>query len=313
MVKRQNMKILILDQNAWFYQKALKEEFPGIEINAATLATDAEVYIDRADVLIAVHAPDELIAKAKNLAWIQSLISGLDFFTNLPSLNKNILLTSGKGIHGPQVSETAFLLMLALNRKYNVNFKDRMQKRWIRWPSTLLHNKAVGILGVGVIGKEIARKCKAFNMTVHGMTSTKRAIENVDYSYDSSQLTEIFAKADYIINILPSNPKTRKSIGKAQFEAMKPTAFFINVGRGDTVEETVLIDFIKNHRIAGAGLDVFEIEPLAQDNPLWELENVVLTPHIGGASDIYREQILPVLKINIRKYLNGELKKKQGN
>jgi len=301
------MNILILNENARFYEKALKEEFPGIEINAAKNATEAEAYIGQAEVLIAIRAPDELIARAKKLVWIQSLISGLDLFTKLPSLNKDILLTSGKGIHGPQVSETALFMMLALNRKYNDNLKNRLQKKWVRWPSSLLYKKAVGILGVGVIGKEIARKCQALGMTVHGLTSTKRTMEHVDYSYDSSQMTEVFAKVDYLINLLPSTPETRKSIGKEQFEAMKPTAFFINLGRGDTVNEGLLIDYLRNHRIAGAGLDVFEVEPLPSDSPLWELDNVVLTPHIGGMSDIYHEQILPVLKKNIRKYLNGEL------
>ena len=302
------MKILILDPNADFYMEKLQEEFPELDVIAAVDEIGAEAHITQAKVLVAVKVSDKLLTKAKNLAWIQSLISGTDFFTKLPSFKSDILITSGKGIHGPQMSETAFLLMLALGRKFNENYKNRQQKKWVRWPTILLHNKSVGILGVGIIGKEIARKCKAFNMIVHGMTSTKRDLENVDYSYDSTQLTEIVAEADYVINILPSNSHTRKTIGKAQFEAMKPTAFFINIGRGDTVDETALIESLKTKRIAGAGLDVLAVEPPAQDNPLWEMDNVVLTPHIGGSSDIYPQQILPVIKNNIQMYLHGELK-----
>jgi phosphoglycerate dehydrogenase-like enzyme len=253
-----------------------------------------------------VRISDELIKKAVNLKWIQSLISGVDFLITLPSLRKDILISSSRGIHGPQMSETALLLMLALNRGFVKNIGNQKQKIWDRWPTKLLHKKKVGILGVGVIGKEIARKCKAFEMTVYGITSVRRETEFVDFPHGPEGLREVLGEVDYFINILPSSEQTKKMIGADEFSAMKPSSYFISMGRGDTIDEDALIHALKAGQIAGAGMDVFEKEPLPSDSPLWEMDNVIITPHIGGMSDIYSDQILPILKENLRRFLKGE-------
>ena len=163
-------------------------------------------------------------------------------------------------------------------------------------------------MGVGVIGKEIARKCKAFWMTVYGITGTKRDIEFVDYSYGPEGLMDVLKEVDYFINVVPSTPATKGMIGNSELSAMKSTAFFINIGRGATVDEEALIKVLKDNKIAGAGLDVFETEPLPRESPLWGMENVIITPHIGGMSDIYTEQALPVFEENLKRFLNGERK-----
>ena len=302
------MKLLIIEELADYYKSKLQEAFPDLEIEAAIDEDSAQQYIQQAEILIAIKASDDLIGKAENLQWIQSLISGTDFFTKLPSLNKEVLITSSRGIHGPQMAETTCLLMLALNRDLPANFKNQERKHWERWPTKLLFQKEVGILGVGTIGTLLARICKSFGMTVHGLTTTGRDIEWVDYPYDSEGLNQLIPRVDYLVNILPANDSTRRAIGEEQFSAMKKTAYYISVGRGDTVDEKALIQALQRGDIAGAGLDVFVEEPLPVDSPLWEMNNVIITPHIGGMSDIYPDQVLPNIKENISRYVAGERK-----
>lgn len=302
------MKLLIIEEFAEYYKSKIEEAFPHLEIEAAIDEDFAEQFIQQAQILIAIKASDDLINKAENLQWIQSLISGTDFFTKLPSLNKDVLITSSRGIHGPQMAETTCLLMLALNRNLSANLKNQESKHWERWPTKLLYKKEIGILGVGTIGKELARICKSFGMIVHGLTTTGREIEWVDHPYNSAGLNELLTKVDYLVNILPATPKTRKVFGKEQFAAMKQTAYFISVGRGSTVDEEALIQALQNGEIAGAGLDVFAEEPLPEGSPLWHMANVIVTPHIGGMSDIYPDQVLPNIKENISRYLAGERK-----
>ncbi|NNK13784.1 MAG: D-2-hydroxyacid dehydrogenase [Desulfofustis sp.] len=300
------MKVLILEEYSEYYKNKIQEDFPQLEIGAAIDENSATDFIEQAQILIAIKASDELISKAVNLRWIQSLISGTDFFTKLPSLNRDVLISSSRGIHGPQMAETTILLMLALNRNLPANFKNQESKHWERWPTQLLYQKSIGILGVGTIGTELARICKSFGMIVHGLTTTGREIEWVDYPYDSSGLNELISRVDYLVNILPATPETQKVLGLDQFSSMKRTAYYISVGRGDTVDEEALIQALRNEEIAGAGLDVFAEEPLPEESPLWNMPHVIVTPHIGGMSDIYPDQVLPNIKENLSRYLAGE-------
>ncbi len=300
------MQLLILNKDAEYIMKALEPKFPEVSIHAVAEEGEVGDIIERTDILLTIRISDELIKKASKLQWIQCMITGVDYIVNLPSLRKDVILTSARGIHGPQMSELAFLLMLALNRNFPENIRNQDQRIWKRWPGRLLYQKKVGILGVGVIGQEIARKCKAFGMMVYGITSVKREIDSVDYSYGPEGLLQVIREVDYFINVVPSTPQTEKMVGAKELSAMKPTAFFINIGRGETVDEEALLSVLKAEKIAGAALDVFCTEPLPKDHPLWGMKNVILTPHVGGMSDIYAEQVLPIFEENLRRFLQGE-------
>jgi phosphoglycerate dehydrogenase-like enzyme len=302
------MNLLILESKAYETKRRLEPQFPEISIHAAISEAEVGDFIEKTDIILLFLISDELIKKAVNLKWIQSMITGVDSILSLPSLGDDVLLTSSRGIHGPQMSEIAFLFMLALNRNLYQNFRDRLEKKWVRWPGTLLKDKKVGVLGVGVIGEEIARKCKVFGMTVYGITRTKRENPYVDFAYGPEGILEVMSEVDYFINVVPSTPETRKMIGKKELYAMKASAYFINIGRGDTVDEDALIEVLQAEKIAGAALDVYNIEPLPIESPLWNLENVILTPHIGGMSDIYNDQVLPIFEENLRRFLKGERK-----
>jgi phosphoglycerate dehydrogenase-like enzyme len=303
-----DMNLLVLYHDAFYVKKKLEEKFPDLTIHAATEEDQVGDFIEGADILMAIRISNDLMKKAKKLQWIQCLITGVDYLLSLPSFPKGVLLTSTRGIHGPQMSEMAFLHMLNLTRNYPRMLRNQDLGTWERWAQPLLYKKAVGILGVGVIGKEIARKAKAFDMDVYGIVSTKRDIEHVDHCYGPEGLMEVLRKVDYFINNIPATPETINLIGAKELSAMKPTAYFINLGRGETVDEEALAGALENKIIAGAALDVFHTEPLPENHPLWQLDNVIITPHVGGMSDIYTDQALPIIEENLRRYLEGERK-----
>jgi len=300
------MQVLILDNDATYYKEALAPKFPALSIHAATREEDVGDVIEKAEILMIKRISDDLMKRAVNLKWIQCIITGVDFIVTLPSFPKGILLTSTRGMHGPQMSELALLLMLALNRKFPHVIRNQDRRVWDSPPVSLLWKKKVGILGVGVIGLELARKCQAMGMTVYGITRTKRPLESVDRSFGPDELLEVMQEVDFFVNVVPRTPETENMIGAKELAAMKPTAFFVNLGRGDTVDEAALLEALQNGRIAGAGLDVYCTEPLPEDHPFWGLKNVIVSPHQGGKSDIYADQALPIFEENIRRYLQGE-------
>jgi D-2-hydroxyacid dehydrogenase (NADP+) len=300
------MNLLILDPLADEYKKALRPKFPEISIHAAKKEDEIGDFIEKADILLLIRISNELIKRASNLKWIQALTTGVDYIINLPSLKKDVLITSTRGIHGPQVSEMAFLLMLALNCKFPQVIRNQDQGVWERWPRKLLYQKKVGILGVGVIGEELARKCKAFGMTVFGVDIIKRKIDAVDLFYGPEDLIQVIREVDYFIIVAPKTPQTEKVIGTKVLSSMKPTSFLINLGRGEIVDEDALIQALNSQKIAGAALDTFCTEPLPKDHPFWRMKNVIISPHVGGMSDIYVTQALSIFEENLRRFVGGE-------
>ena len=204
------------------------------------------------------------------------------------------------------MSEMAILLMLALNRNLQRAVRNQDQMVWERWPGKLLYHKNVGILGMGVSGEEIARKCTAFKTTVFGIDIVKRKVDAVDYFYKPESLIQVVQEIDYLDIAAPYTPQTAKMVGAQVFSQMKPTAFLINIARGEIVDEEALIHALQNEEIAGAALDVFSKEPLPKDHPLWGMKNVIITAHVGGRSDIQVKQTLPILEENLRLFLQGE-------
>jgi phosphoglycerate dehydrogenase-like enzyme len=225
---------------------------------------------------------------------------------NLPSLSKKVLVTSTRGIHGPQMSEMAFLLMLSLNRDFPQMVRNQDQGVWKPWPAKLLYQKKVGIFGMGVIGEEIAKKSKVFGMSVYGIDIIRRKIEALDYFYGPEDILKVAAVVDYFVIVAPYTAQTYQIVNERVFSAMKPTAFLINIGRGELVNEEDLIRALDSKKIAGAALDVFCQEPLPSDHPFWKMKNVIITPHVGGMSDIYMEQALTIFEENLRHFLRGE-------
>jgi D-2-hydroxyacid dehydrogenase (NADP+) len=303
-----NVLIYTREHNPLEFKGYLTEEFP--EVNFITTKDEAEAAsrIEKAEVLVTLRFSDKLLANAKNLKWVHTIITGTNYIEELPSFQarKDLILTSTRGIHGPQMSELAILLMIALNRNFPGFVRNQDKKVWQRWPTALLWQKKVAILGIGVIGEALAKRCKAFEMTVIGVDPVQRKVDAVDRFVGMDRLHEVLSEVDYVVDIAPSTPENQKMINAAAFEKMKPTAFFLNIGRGETVDEAALIQALKEKKIAGAALDVYWQEPLPPENPLWGVENLILTPHVGGMADIYLKQAVGVFRENLRRYLKGE-------
>lgn len=302
------MNLLVVHAFANGCKKRLESKFPDVNMLFATDEKEVGDFVEKAEILYTLRPSDDLIKSCKKLEWIQSIITGTDFIVELPSLRKEILLTSTTGIHGPQMSEMAFLLMLALNRNFPQVVLNQKKKIYEPWPGKLLWQKKICILGLGVIGKEVARKCNAFGMTVYGIDIIQDKIDYVDHLFGPEKLLDLLPEMDYVLDILPNTPKTRKFIGTKEFSAMQPSAYFLNMGRGETVDEEALIQALEAGKIAGAALDVFMEEPLPENSPLWNTKNLIITPHVGGRSDIYLDQALPIFEENLSRYLKGERK-----
>ena len=184
------MYVLISDRDAGEYKKALTPLFPEIEFHAVTREADIRDHVEKMDVLVTVYrVSDELLKQAVKLQWIQVMTAGVNYLLERPSLKKEVIVTSCRGIHGPQMSEMAVLLMLALNRDFPQVVRNQDRRQWERWPGKLLFNKQVGILGMGVIGEAIADKCKCFGMTVLGIDVVERKIASVDAFYRPDKLS----------------------------------------------------------------------------------------------------------------------------
>jgi len=302
------MNLLVLNNLAEDYKKALGKKFPELVVHPAKDEDEIGDFIERMDILLTVRISDELLKKASKLQWIHTITTGVDYLIHQPSLRKDILISCSRGIHVPQVSELALLFMLALNRNLPQFIRNQDARIWERWPTKLLYQKKVGILGIGAIGEEIARKCKVFGMTVFGIDVVRRKVDAVDYFYGPEDLLTVVREVDYFIIVVPNIPQTRKMIGAEVLSSMKPSAFLINIGRGEVVDEEVLIRHLKSGRIAGAALDAFWAEPLPEDHPFWGMKNVILTPHVGGMSEFCVDQVLGIFEENLRRFLKGERK-----
>ncbi|MGD6805168.1 D-2-hydroxyacid dehydrogenase [Rossellomorea vietnamensis] len=247
------------------------------------------------------------LEKGSALRWIQTWSAGIDSMP-LDQLDSNgILLTSANGVHAYPISETIFAMMLGLTRKIHTYIRNQAQKEWAHSGLKLeIHGKTIGIIGVGAIGKETAKIAKAFGMNVLGVRHSGKDSEYVDQMFRTEQLHDVLSRCDYVVNTVPLTPDTRGMFGRSEFEAMKDSAFLINIGRGETVKEHELIQALNAKEIAGAGLDVFETEPLEKDSPLWEMENVILTPHTAGSTEFYNKRVIEDIFIpNLKEYISG--------
>lgn len=249
------------------------------------------------------------LAPDSKLKWLQSWSAGVNTMP-LDSLEaRGIFLTSANGVHAYPISESIFALMLGLTRKIHTYVRNQQSKTWHHANMNLeIHEKTIGIIGVGAIGKETAKIAKAFGMKVLGVRHSGKPADNVDEMYTTEQLDELLPQCDYVAVTLPLTKETHHLFGAKQFQLMKSTAFFINIGRGEIVVEKELVDALKNGSIAGAGLDVFETEPLNSDSPLWEMENVIITPHTSGSTEHYNQRVVEDILIpNLKTYLSDTI------
>jgi phosphoglycerate dehydrogenase-like enzyme len=300
-------KILVVDIHAEMYRDGLAAQFPDLQF--ALFHNAAEVTGDLSDIdvmlMFGIEVRDDILKAAPGLKWIQSLATGVDHFLRCPSLKPDVLITSGRGVHGEPMREQVVYLMMAASRDAPRQIEDYQHRIWQRRLWSTLHGKTAVLVGTGIVGAAIGELLKAFGMHVVGVSRTPRAAHGFDEIMPTDRLAEAAAKADYLINVVPASAENTGLFDAAVFNAMKPTAYYISAGRGQTVDETALIAALRERRIAGAGLDVFATEPLPPDSPFWTLPNVFITPHVGGYIVEYEEFIMPLVVDNMRLFLAG--------
>ena len=291
------------------YFDHLRTTFPQLRLDMVDHHTKVDPYIGAADVLITfgVQVAAHVFDKAKRLKWVQALGTGVDGIVDQPGLGKDVVVTNMHGLHGGPVSEAALAAMLALARDLPRSMRLQRAHRWDRFPTSLLKDKTVGIFGVGAIALELAPKCKAFAMRVIGISSQRRDVPGFDAVVRRESLREAVKDLDFLVLLTPYTEATRNIVDAGVFAAMKPGAYLVNLARGGIVDEAAMIAALRAGRLAGAALDVFALEPLPADSPLWDMDNVVVTQHQGGFFDSYPRYALPVVEENMRRWLAGDV------
>jgi phosphoglycerate dehydrogenase-like enzyme len=224
-------------------------------------------------------------------------------------LGSHILLTNASGVHATPIGEYVLCMMLMFAKGAHTFVRAQQRREWVRYLPHELYGKTVGVVGLGHIGSEVARLAKAFGCYViatRRSTSERSSGGSVDELLPHSELHELLSRSDFVVLCVPLTPETRGLIGDAELRTMKPGAVLINIARGAVVDEAALIQALKDGTIAGAGLDVFEQEPLPEDSELWSLENAIISPHISGGTEIYNQRAVAIFCENLRRYLAGE-------
>lgn len=249
---------------------------------------------------------EECLKPGSKLRWVQSWNAGVDNMPFEVIAERNIVVTNASGVHPFPISETIFGMMLGWTRKIHLSIRNQTKKTWQGTGSLgEIHGKTIGIIGVGAIGEETARLAKAFGMNVLGVRRSGKPSMYVDKMYDLLGMDELLQTSDYVVVTLPLTQETERMIGRRHFQLMKSTAFFMNIGRGATIDNEALIEALQEGAVAGAGLDVFEQEPLPESSPLWGMEQVIITPHNSGSTVYYDERVIDIFINNLRDYVQG--------
>jgi phosphoglycerate dehydrogenase-like enzyme len=307
---------IIVDTGVPGLLEALRTQAPGVQFvgagspdSAAAVATGADAVIGRS----AFICDERLLAAGKDLRWLQTVYAGVEACAVRATVlrERQIIVTNLRAISAPVIAEHVIAFTFALSRGLYAWVPLREQRLWAadssRAPMSVISGKTMLIVGLGGIGSEVAKRANALGMRVIATRATPRQKPDyVEYVGASSELGTLIGQADVVVNALPLTAETRGIFDAAMFARMKRTAFFINVGRGQTVVTADLTTALKSRTIAAAALDVVDPEPLPKDDPLWAQPNLVLTPHISGDSDLGVESSVRVLRENLRRYVAGE-------
>ena len=310
---------------AWLSAR-LHRNFPTVEAVQRSSYDGIEDDLRGAEVVIAWSLRPEQFKAADKLRWIHSPAAAVHQLLFPELVNSDIILTNGSEVHGAVVAEHALGLVFALAKRLPqaMRLQDKhvwgQESMWLGRPRPReIAGATLGLIGLGSIGREVAKSASRLKMRVIAVRQHpgKEIPEGVQQVFASTQLDELLSQSDYVVLATPVTPNTLGMINAARLARMKPDAYLINVGRGPLVDEAALAQALREEKIGGAALDVFEEEPLPADSPLWELENVLITPHTAGLTEKLWERHYATISENLRRYLKNEpllwvVDKKQG-
>jgi phosphoglycerate dehydrogenase-like enzyme len=301
------MKLIIHPPRGGEWLTALRAAAPGVEIVEAegNAVLDA---IPTADAFYGRIRP-EWLAAAPRLRWIQSPVAGLEHSMFPELVASPVTLTSMRGIYSDHIADHAYALLLALARGLPQFMRRQARHEWSQQGVRAVHlpDATLGIIGLGGIGRELARRAKVSGLTVLAVDARPEdRPEAVDELWPTERLRELLGRSDFVAVCAPHTPETERLLNRETLGWMKSSAYLINISRGVIVELAALTEALQQGRLAGAALDVFETEPLPADHPLWDMENVVVTPHAAWMGPDSEARRLEVLKVNLRRFAAGE-------
>lgn len=305
----QSAKIVVAGQFSEMFPQ-LQRTFPNVKFVAAPAPADVLREASDADAIFGAMNPAILKAQ-KKLRWVQIYSAGAETYLFPEFVASNITLTNCKIVQGPNIADHALALLLALTRNLYVTIPKQPSEEWLRGdlagrPVELTGKTAV-IIGLGGIGTQIAQRAHAFGMRVIGVDPKDIPITNaVEKVVTPDRLHEVLPQADVLFMSAPHTKETEGMLGPAEFGMMKKNSYFVAVSRGKTYNSEALVKALDEKRLAGAGLDVTNPEPLPKGHPLWKFNNVVITPHIAGQSDVVGGRRLALVSENIRRFLAGK-------
>lgn len=308
MTQSQPLTIVLNHPAAEAYARLIGERFPQVRAIVAPDASRLEQHIGEADALLAFRFPVEMYDKAKKLRWFQCTGAGVDSIFPIRDKVGHIAVTNARGIHGEIIADYVMAGATMLHWDFRRLLREQAERKWNPRYVAPLAEKTLGVVGLGSIGATIARRAKSAGMTVVGSKRDVSApVEGVDRLFASNALKDLLPVCDFVVIAVPGTAETVGLIGSAEIACMRRDAFLINIARGNVIAEAELIKALKAETIAGAMLDVFEREPLPQDSPLWDMPNVIVTPHVAGSPSNYTERVFSaVLADNIERFLMGQ-------
>jgi len=299
-----NRLLILAAESAKYTQFVEQAGLPGLEIRSSNDAETAQTLIPGCNIVLGdPNLVSTVLAHADCLEWVQSSWAGVDHLCK-PDLRRDYVLTNAKGMFGALISEYVMTWVFAHERQIFRMRKHQLEKRWRPLGYRPASEIRLGIIGLGSIGRELALTARHFGIRVTGLNRSGKACDAVDKVYTAAGMAAFLDGLDYVVLTLPATSSTRHLIGAETLKLMKPSTVLINVGRGNSICEADLIEALRGGVIGGAVLDVFENEPLPQDNPLWLMPSVYITPHTSAIS--FADEITQVFIDNYRRFIRNE-------
>jgi phosphoglycerate dehydrogenase-like enzyme len=285
----------------------IPSRFSQIDVRIETTAEKfAKVALDADIICMARKYSRSMVLEARRLKWLHVGGTGIDRLRPLSDLDPELIITNTPGLNAEMMADYVMCVILMLTWDFPRLVRNQLERLWERWPVDRVQGKVLALIGVGTIGRSVASRATALGIRVIGVKRSPGPVPGVEQVVGLDQLHQILRVADFVVLAVPLTSETWGMIGPRELEAMKKSAYLINVCRGRVVQEHALITALQRGHIAGAALDVFENEPLPVDSELWKLKNVVISPHISSWSKDYRMRAGEIFCANLEKYLAGK-------
>ena len=299
--------VLLHHSQSALYAEILRRTLPGVDLIVADEAESFARALPEAAIVLSDRFPTGGLGEARRLAWIQCTNAGVDFLLPAWEHLSRVVVTNARGIHADVMADYAMTTVGMLHWGFPELLREQGARTWRPRQVMPLSEHTLGIVGLGAIGREIARRAARAGMRVLGVQRRPDGpVEGVDEVHDGSGLARVLAACDFLVLAAPATPETRRMIDAGALARMKPTAFLVNVARGSLVDEAALVRALRTGTIAGAALDVFAVEPLPADSPLWAMPNVIVTPHMAGNPGRYEERAAAIFVDNYGRFRAGE-------